>query len=106
MWWRRRSAPQLQNPTTRAKCTLADEAMVNLHTLRSHIMQQQQQIEQGLAPTGSNQFAPDYRVDLDILKVDLRANYRVDRHRTPSRQKAHVDSPHGSQDTNKLTCDR
>ena len=43
--------------------------MVNLQTLRSRIKQQQQQIEQGLAPTGSNQFAPDYRVDLDILRV-------------------------------------
>ena len=80
--------------------------MVNLHTLRSRIMQQQQQIEQGLAPTGSNQFAPDYRANLDILKVDLGAKYRVDRHRTPSRQKTHANSPHGSQNTSKLTCDR
>ena len=43
--------------------------MVNLRTLRSRIMHQQQQIELGLTPTGSNQFASDYRVDLDILKV-------------------------------------
>ena len=64
-----RGARQNQNPAARAKCALAEEAMVNLQTLRSRIMQQQQQIEQGLAPTGSNQFAPDYRVDLDILKV-------------------------------------